>query len=71
MRVTFLVVLEDGGIGVRFENVLINVHGKTARACCRIAHALARFRIEHLHHHANDVARCAELSAHSSGVEPA
>ena len=71
MRITFLVVFEDGGIGMRFENVLIKVHGKTACARCRIAHAFARFRIEHSHHHANDVARRAELSAHSSSVEPA
>jgi hypothetical protein len=71
MRITFLIVFEDRGIGVRFENVLINVHGKTARASCRIAHAFARFRIEHFHHHANDVTRRAELSAHSGGIEPA
>ena len=71
MRVAFFVVLQNGRVGVRFEDVLVNVDQKTARPGGRIAHSFARFRVEHPDHHANDVTRGAKLAACPRGVEPA
>lgn len=71
MRVAFFVVLQNGGVGVRFEDVLINIDREATRPGGRITHSFARFRIEHPDHHANDVTRSAKLAACPRGVEPA
>ena len=54
-----------------FEDVLVKIHRETARPGRWIAHPLARFWIEHFHHHTNDMTRGAELSARASGVKSA
>ena len=44
------------------QDVLMRVDQKSARPRGKVANALLRLRVEHLHHHADDVTRRAELS---------
>ena len=54
---------------MRFQDVLVGVDQKAARAGRQVADALAGARGDHLHHHADDVARRAELSVAPGGVQ--
>src|ERR1700677_3904036 len=69
VRAALLVVGCVAPIAVRFKKVLPSVNQKTASPGCRVANALAWARIAHVHHHADDVARSAELAVLASGVE--
>jgi hypothetical protein len=59
---------EIGWIGVLLKNVLVGVDEKSSGASGRVTNPFRCLRIDHLHHHANDVARCSELSIASAGV---
>lgn len=69
VRQALLVVFEDAGRGVGFEDVLVGVDREGVRAAGQVADALAGTRGEHLRHHADDAARRAELAVAPGGVE--
>ena len=64
-----LVVGEVARVGVGFQEVLPGVDEEAAGAGGRVADALAWARVDHLDHHADDVARRAELAVLAGGVE--
>jgi hypothetical protein len=67
--IAILIVSEVIGARVGFEDVLRGVDEEAAGAGGRIADALAGARIDELDHHADDVARRAELAALPGGVQ--
>src|SRR4029079_11516383 len=46
-------------------------HQEAAGPSCWIADSLARLRVDHLHHHPNDVSWRPELAVRPRGIEPA
>ena len=69
VRPALLVIGEIALVGVRLEEVLPGVDEEAAGAGGGIDDALAGLRVDHLHHHADDVARRAELAVGAGGVE--
>ena len=62
MGIALLVVGDVARVGVGFEEVLPGVDEEAAGAGGGVADALAGARIAHVDHHADDVARRAELA---------
>ena len=56
------IVLQNPRRRMLLQNILMRVDEKPARPARQIANALARLRIHHLHHHADNMPRRAELS---------
>ena len=71
VRPALLVIAEVALIGVRLKQMLPRVDEEAARAGGGIDDTLARLGVDHLHHHADDVARRAELAVGAGGVESA
>ena len=69
VRQAGFVVFQNLGRGMRLQNILVGVDRETAGAARQVANALARARRQHLHHHADDMARRAELPVAPGGVE--
>ena len=69
VRPAFLVEAQIARIGVAFEQMLPRIDQKPARPGRRIANPLARFRIEHLDQHPNDVPRRPKLPVGPGRVE--
>jgi hypothetical protein len=67
--VALFVVGDVARVGMGFEEVLPGVDEEAAGASGRVADVLSWARIAHVDHHADDVARRAELAVLASGVE--
>ena len=69
VRQPFLVVFEDVGRGGFLHHVLVGVDQEAGRAARQVADPVGGRGRDHLHHHADDVARRAELPVAPGGVE--
>ena len=69
VRVALLVVGQVARVGVGFEQVLPGIDQEAAGARRRDRDALRAGGVDHFHHHADDVARRAELAVGAGGIE--